>query len=77
MSASHPRRETGNAEELRDLPWATWLVFGDGPWELSSILNLVLVQVMNRSVVLPLCSAVVQRSVKQIKQGSLAQGIYT
>lgn len=76
MSASHPRRETGNAEELRDLSWATWPVFGDGPWELGSILNLVLVQMLNCNAVLPLCSALVQGSVKEIKQGSSAQGIY-
>ena len=76
MSASHPRKEIGKAEELRDLSWAMWPVFGDGPWELGSIFNLVLVQLLNCDTVLPLCSAVMQRSVKQIKQGFLAQGIY-
>lgn len=64
MSASHPRREIGKAEELRDLSWASWPVFGDGPWELGSIFNLVLVQMLSCDTVLPLCSAVVQRSVK-------------
>ena len=64
MSASHPRREIGKAEELRDLSWASWPVFGDGPWALGSIFNLVLVQMLNCDTVLPLCSAVVQRSVK-------------
>lgn len=36
MPASHPRRETGRLEELRDLSQAAWPEFGYGPGELDS-----------------------------------------
>lgn len=36
MPASHPRRETGCLEELRDLSQAAWPEFGYGPGELDS-----------------------------------------
>lgn len=39
MPASHPRRRSRSSEELRGLCQVTLPEFGNGPWELNSILK--------------------------------------